>query len=83
MSWYYYHTHLTDGKLGTESLVAQGSQESTCDARDLLQSRRCQFYPWIRKIPWRRKYQPIQYSCPGNPMDRGAWWTTVHGVTKS
>ena len=24
-----------------------------------------------------------QYSCLGNPMDRGAWWTTVHGVTKS
>ena len=26
---------------------------------------------------------PIQYSCLGNPMDRGAWWATVHGVTKS
>ena len=25
----------------------------------------------------------LQYSCLGNPMDRGAWWTTVHGVTKS
>ena len=25
---------------------------------------------------------PLQYSCPGNPMDRGAWWATVHGVTK-
>ena len=24
-----------------------------------------------------------QYSCPGNPMGRGAWWATVHGVTKS
>ena len=23
---------------------------------------------------------PIQYSCLGNPMDRGAWWATVHGV---
>ena len=26
---------------------------------------------------------PLQYSCLQNPMDRGAWWTTVHGVTKS
>ena len=26
---------------------------------------------------------PIQYSCLGNPMDRGAWWDTVHGVAKS
>ena len=25
----------------------------------------------------------LQYSCLENPMDRGAWWTTVHGVTKS
>ena len=23
---------------------------------------------------------PLQYSCLGNPMDRGAWWATVHGV---
>ena len=26
---------------------------------------------------------PLQYPCLENPMDRGAWWTTVHGVTKS
>ena len=26
---------------------------------------------------------PLQYSCLGNPMDRGAWWVTVRGVTKS
>ena len=26
---------------------------------------------------------PLQYSCLKNPMDRGAWWSTVHGVTKS
>ena len=25
---------------------------------------------------------PLQYSCLGNPMDRRAWWATVHGVTK-
>ena len=26
---------------------------------------------------------PLQYSCLKNPMDRGAWWATVCGVTKS
>ena len=26
---------------------------------------------------------PLQYSCLENPMDRGAWQTTDHGVTKS
>ena len=26
---------------------------------------------------------PLQYSCPENPMDRGAWWATVRGVAKS
>ena len=26
---------------------------------------------------------PLQYSCMGNPMDRGLWWVTVHGVIKS
>ena len=25
---------------------------------------------------------PLQYSCLGNPMDRGAWWATAHGVAK-
>ena len=26
---------------------------------------------------------PLQYSCLGSPMDRGAWWAAVHGVAKS
>ena len=25
---------------------------------------------------------PLQYSCLGNPLDRGAWWATVHGAAK-
>ena len=27
--------------------------------------------------------KPLQYSCLENAMDRGAWWTIVHGVTKN
>ena len=26
--------------------------------------------------------KPPQYSCLGNPMDRGAWWATVHGIAE-
>ena len=26
---------------------------------------------------------PLQYSCLENPMDKGAWWAAVHGVTQS
>ena len=45
---------------------------------------RHRFRPWVRKIPWRRKWQPtLQYSCLGNPLDRGAWWATVHEVVNS
>ena len=31
---------------------------------------------------WRRKWQPLQYSCLGNPMDRGAYQNTIHGVAE-
>ena len=33
--------------------------------------------------PWRRRCQPLQYSCLENPTDRGAWGVPVHGVAKS
>ena len=36
----------------------------------------------IKRIPWRRKWQPIQYSCLENPLDGGAWWATVHGLQR-
>ena len=29
-----------------------------------------------------RNGNPLQYSSPGNPMDRGAWWVTGHGVAR-
>ena len=46
---------------------------------------------WVRKIPWRRKWQPTPVFLYGkssilawkSPMDREAWLATVHGVTKS
>ena len=44
--------------------------------------RRHAFDPWVRKIPWRRKWQ-LQYSCLENSTDRGAWQATVHRFAKS
>ena len=35
------------------------------------------------RSPGRGHGNPLQYSCLENPMDRGAWWATVHGVAKS
>ena len=46
------------------------------------QYRRHGFDPWVGKIPWRGNGNPLQYSCLENSMDRGAWWATVHEVTK-
>ena len=31
------------------------------------------FNIWVRKISWRRKCNPLQYSCLENPLDGGAW----------
>ena len=47
------------------------------------QGRRLRFNPWVGKIPWRRKWQPAPVFSPKSPMNRGAWWATGHGVTKS
>ena len=41
------------------------------------------FNPWVGKIPWSRKWQPLQCSCLKNHMDRGAWWAIVHAASKS
>ena len=38
--------------------------------------------PGSGRSPGEGNCNPLQYSCLGNPMDRGAWWATVHGVTR-
>ena len=40
------------------------------------------FTPWVRKIPGEGNGNTLQYCCLGNPMDRGAWWSTVYGDAK-
>ena len=39
--------------------------------------------PRLGRSPGGGQDNPLQYSCLENPMDRGAWWAVVHGVTKS
>ena len=39
--------------------------------------------PRSRRSPGEGNGNQLQYSCLGNPMDRGAWWAEVHGVAES
>ena len=60
------------------SLEAQTGEKSACCARS----------PASVPIPSSGRSlgeghgNPLQYSCLGNPIDRGAWWDTLHGVAK-
>ena len=51
-------------------------KESACNAGDLG------LIPGSGRSTGEENANPLQYSCLKNPMDRGAWWATVHGVTK-
>ena len=55
-------------------------KEPACQCR---RHKRCASIPGSGRFPRRRAWQPLQRSCLENPMDRGAWRATVHGVTKS
>ena len=66
--------------LGSDKLGFPGgsdSKESACKAGDWG------LIPGFEKSPGGRNGNPLQYSCLGNFMDRGTWWATVLGVTKS
>ena len=41
------------------------------------------FIPGLGRSPGEGNGNPLQYSCLGSLMDRGAWWAIVHGVAKS
>ena len=52
-------------------------KESTCNVGDLG------VIPRSGRSPGEGNGNPLQYSCLENPMDRGVWRATVHGVTKN
>ena len=59
------------------SLIAQTVKNSPANARDLGS------IPGSGRFPGKGNGNPVQYSCLENSMGRGAWWVTVHGITKS
>ena len=52
------------------------SRESACNTGDLGS------IPGSGRSPREGNGNPLQYFCQENPMDRGAWWAIVHGVSK-
>ena len=56
--------------------VGSDGKDSTCSSGDL------HLIPGSERAPGEGNGNPLQYSCLGNHMNRGAWWATVHGVTK-
>ena len=64
----------------TLSEISQAEKETLSDSADMYEIPRLS---WVGKILLRRNGNPLQYSCLGNPMGRGACWATVHGVAKS
>ena len=52
-------------------------KETACNSGDLGST------PGLGRSPGEGNGYPLQYSCLENFMDRGAWWATVHEITKS
>ena len=48
-----------------------------------LYARDAGLIPGSRRSPGEGRGNPLQCSCLENPMDRGAWWATAHGIAKS
>ena len=59
------------------AVCGSDSKEFACNAGDPGS------IPGAGRSPGEGKGNPLQYVCLENPMDRGAWWATVHGVSKS
>ena len=55
-------------------------KEASCNAGD---ARDAGSVPGLEICPGIGNGTPLQYSWLENPMDKGAWWATVHGVVKS
>ena len=61
------------------SLVAHLVQNPPVNAGDAKDSGSI---PGLGRFPGGGNCNSLQYSCLQNPMDRGAWWATVHSVTR-
>ena len=59
------------------ALVVKNPSANAGDLRDAGS------YPGLGRSPGGGHGNPLQYSCLEKPMGRGAWWATIHRVTKS
>ena len=57
-------------------LVVKNPPANAGDLRDVG------LIPGLGRPPGEENGNPLQESCLGNPVDRGAWWATVHGAPK-
>ena len=71
------HAHVRTATVwaSQEALVVKNLPANTGDERDTVH------FPGLKRYPGGRHSNPLQY-CQENPMDKGAWWATVHRVTK-
>ena len=60
----------------SSQIYAHATKKRSCNVRDLG------LIPGSGRSPGEGNGNPLQYSCLENPMDGGAWWATVHGVTE-
>ena len=60
----------------SQSRATSDGKASAYNVRDLGS------IPGLARSPGEGNGNPLQYSCLDNPIDRGAWWATIHGVTR-
>ena len=67
-----------EGRMGGARTAGAGSDNRACP-----QYRRPRFHPWVRKIPWKRAWQPTPVSWPRESHVQRSLVAAVHGVAQS
>ena len=75
---------MVTSKDGNRLIVNKGAFQAAQEVKNLpVNAGDAGSIPGLGTSPGEENGKSLQYSCLGNPMDRGAWLTTVHGVAKS
>ena len=75
---------MVTSKDGNRLIVNKGAFQAAQEVKNLpVNAGDAGSIPGLGKSPGEENGKSLQYSCLGNPMDRGAWLTTVHGVAES
>ena len=77
------NTHFVPNHNGTMGFPGDTGGELACQCRRHKRCKSVGLMPGLGRSPAGGQGNPLQYSCLENPMDRGAWWATAHGVTHS